>query len=144
MPAQVQSLAPPVLIVLLLLAHVSEPSRSGALGLADPMLRIHAIQGAGHRSPHAGEAVADVPGIVTAIRSDGFYLQDPQPDAGQTLFVIANHLVAKAGDDPLFGRHQPPVEATRASGCSKLKCYTTSSRRCWAWTDRPTSWCWAT
>jgi predicted extracellular nuclease len=32
---------------------------------------------------------------------------------GQTLFVIANHLIAKAGDDPLFGRHQPPVEVTK-------------------------------
>ena len=31
---------------------------------------------------------------------------------GQTLFIIANHLIAKVGDDPLFGHHQPPIFAT--------------------------------
>lgn len=50
-------------------------------------LRIHDIQGASHLSPHAGQAVTNVPGIVTAKRtgatdgSKGFYLQDPTPDA---------------------------------------------------------------
>ncbi|MBN2385539.1 MAG: sortase [Anaerolineales bacterium] len=28
---------------------------------------------------------------------------------GQTLFVIANHFNSKGGDDPLYGRYQPPV-----------------------------------
>jgi len=28
---------------------------------------------------------------------------------GRTVFVIANHLVAKLGDQPDYGRHQPPV-----------------------------------
>jgi hypothetical protein len=50
-------------------------------------LRIHDIQGASHLSPHVGETVTNVPGIVTAKRtatadgSKGFYLQDPSPDA---------------------------------------------------------------
>ena len=50
-------------------------------------LRIHDIQGASHLSPHATEAVTNVPGIVTAKRtaaadgSKGFYMQDPTPDA---------------------------------------------------------------
>ncbi len=44
-------------------------------------IRIHDIQGATHRSPLAGQTVSDVPGIVTAVRSNGFYLQDPSPDA---------------------------------------------------------------
>ncbi|MGH3412168.1 MAG: lamin tail domain-containing protein [Marmoricola sp.] len=33
---------------------------------------------------------------------------------GQTVFVIANHLSSKGGDDPLFGRYQPPVESSAA------------------------------
>jgi predicted extracellular nuclease len=31
---------------------------------------------------------------------------------GRTLFVIANHFNSKGGDDPLFGRQQPPVLAS--------------------------------
>jgi uncharacterized protein len=31
---------------------------------------------------------------------------------GRTLFVIANHFNSKGGDDPLFGRYQPPVRST--------------------------------
>lgn len=41
---------------------------------------IHEIQGAGHRSPLEGQRVTTT-GIVTALRSNGFYLQDPSPDA---------------------------------------------------------------
>ncbi|HKQ08912.1 MAG TPA: C25 family cysteine peptidase [Blastocatellia bacterium] len=44
-------------------------------------IRIHDIQGAGHTSPLVGTAVSGVPGIVTALVSNGFYLQDPTPDA---------------------------------------------------------------
>ncbi|MEJ1961515.1 MAG: endonuclease/exonuclease/phosphatase family protein [Gammaproteobacteria bacterium] len=43
--------------------------------------RIHDIQGAAHISPRNGQSVSAVPGIVTAVRSNGFYLQDPNPDA---------------------------------------------------------------
>lgn len=42
--------------------------------------RIHDIQGAAHLSPLNGAAVTNVPGIVTATRSNGFYMQDPVPD----------------------------------------------------------------
>jgi len=49
--------------------------------LSDDVLHVHAIQGAGHISPFNGQAVAAVPGIVTAVRSSGFYMQDPEPDA---------------------------------------------------------------
>jgi predicted extracellular nuclease len=31
---------------------------------------------------------------------------------GETVFVIANHFNSKGGDDPLFGRFQPPVRVT--------------------------------
>ena len=43
--------------------------------------RIWQIQGAQHRSPMVGMSVSNVPGIVTARASNGFYLQDPSPDA---------------------------------------------------------------
>lgn len=32
--------------------------------------------------------------------------------AGSTLFLVNLHLASKGGDDPLFGRRQPPVEAS--------------------------------
>ncbi|MGK5544705.1 endonuclease/exonuclease/phosphatase family protein [Streptomyces sp. URMC 127] len=47
-------------------------------------LRIHDIQGTTRVSPLAGRQVADVPGVVTAVRAfgsaRGFWLQDPHPD----------------------------------------------------------------
>ena len=43
--------------------------------------RIRDIQGAAHRSPKAGSSVTNVPGIVTAKRSNGFWFQDPIPDS---------------------------------------------------------------
>jgi predicted extracellular nuclease len=44
-------------------------------------LRIHDIQGAAHLSPLVGQTVTNIPGIVTAKASNGFYLQDPSPDS---------------------------------------------------------------
>jgi predicted extracellular nuclease len=41
---------------------------------------IHDIQGAAHTSPLSGQTPGNVPGIVTAKRSNGVYLQDPSPD----------------------------------------------------------------
>lgn len=43
--------------------------------------RIRTVQGAAHRSPLTGQAVAGVPGVVTAVSSTGFWMQDPAPDA---------------------------------------------------------------
>ncbi len=45
-----------------------------------PAVRIHTIQGAAHVSPLVGQTVSNVPGIVTAVRGNGFYMEDPQPD----------------------------------------------------------------
>ena len=42
---------------------------------------IRDIQSAAHISPLSGLAVSGVPGIVTALASNGFYLQDPTPDS---------------------------------------------------------------
>lgn len=43
-------------------------------------ISIHDIQGAGHISPLNGKEVKGIQGIVTAIRNDGFYIQENQPD----------------------------------------------------------------
>jgi hypothetical protein len=55
-------------------------------------LRIHDIQGAAHLSPHAGSLVSQVPGVVTAVATNGFWFQDPQPDGeaatSEGLFVF--------------------------------------------------------
>ena len=56
--------------------HTTRFTTVGATGL-----RIHDVQGASHLSPHEDDVVSRVPGIVTATRSTGFYLQDPSPDA---------------------------------------------------------------
>ena len=45
---------------------------------------------------------------------------------GQTLFVIANHFNSKGGDNPLFGRFQPPVlssEAQRLNQAAVVKTF---------------------
>lgn len=44
-------------------------------------IRIHDIQGAAHVSPLVSQSVVNVPGIVTALRSNGFYVEDPNPDS---------------------------------------------------------------
>ncbi len=54
----------------------SEPPPGGTEGLF-----IHDIQGATHTSPYDGERVVDVPGVVTVVASNRFYMQDPAPDA---------------------------------------------------------------
>jgi predicted extracellular nuclease len=56
--------------------------------------RIHDIQDTGHLSSFNGNAVSNVPGIVTALRSNGFYMEDWLPDAdpatSEGIFVFTN------------------------------------------------------
>jgi len=52
-----------------------------SFGTIAPPVAIHDIQGVAHISPKAGQTVGSVHGIVTAKRSNGFYMQDPNPDA---------------------------------------------------------------
>jgi predicted extracellular nuclease len=58
------------------------------------VVRVRQIQGAAHVSPLSGQAVSSVPGIVTARKSNGFYLQDPDPDnddaTAEALFVFTS------------------------------------------------------
>ena len=55
---------------------------------------IHDIQGAAHISPKNGQNVTNVQGIVTAKRLNGFYMQDPSPDAdpatSEAIFVFTS------------------------------------------------------
>jgi predicted extracellular nuclease len=46
-----------------------------------PPVKIRAIQGSEHISPRNGQLVGDVAGIVTGKASNGFWMQDPTPDA---------------------------------------------------------------
>lgn len=45
----------------------------------DDLIPIYTLQGAGHTSAYAGESVL-TQGVVTAIDSDGYYIQDPNGD----------------------------------------------------------------
>jgi predicted extracellular nuclease len=60
------------------------------------VVRIHDIQGSGHRSPLLGQTVTEAPGVVTALRGNGFWIQDPQPDAdeatSEAILVFLNAL----------------------------------------------------
>jgi predicted extracellular nuclease len=59
-----------------------------------PTRRIHEIQGAAHVSPLNNQLVGNVPGIVTAKLSNGYYMQDPSPDAdaatSEAIFVFTS------------------------------------------------------
>ena len=68
--------------------------------------KISEIQGASHTSPLENRPVYNVHGIVTAIRADGFYLQDPNPDddlaTSEGVFVHSGMVPGiKAGDEVL-------------------------------------------
>src|SRR5262247_2862819 len=68
-----------------------------------PSARIADIQGRGHISPLNGQTVSNVPGVVTALRSNGFYMQDPIPDndpgTSDGIFVFTNSAPTAAPGD---------------------------------------------
>ena len=85
-----------------------------------PPTLIHEIQGAGHLSPLSGQAVANVPGIVTARRSNGFYMQDPAPDAddatSEGIFVFTSVGAGRRASATRSGRrhgHRVPPRRQR-------------------------------
>jgi uncharacterized protein len=62
------------------------PQSSGGNTTGQPPVEglwIHDIQGRQHLSPYRGSFALAVPGVVTARRFNGFYFQDPQPDADE-------------------------------------------------------------
>lgn len=79
-------------------------------------LRIHSIQGATHVSPYDTAPVTAVPGVVTAVAAEGFYMQDPAPDdetaTSDGIFVATRGAPAvRVGDsvlvDGLVEEHRP-------------------------------------
>jgi hypothetical protein len=64
---------------------------------------IRDIQGSSHTSPLVGVPVTDVPGVVSAVGANGFYFQDPAPDAddatSEGLFVFTGSAPAVAPGD---------------------------------------------
>ncbi|MGH2556763.1 MAG: endonuclease/exonuclease/phosphatase family protein, partial [Actinomycetota bacterium] len=68
--------------------------------------RIRDIQAATHFSPLDDRAVADVPGIVVAVRGNGFWFQDPDPDAtnatSEGLFVFTGAAPTVAVGDSIL------------------------------------------
>lgn len=69
-----------LLIRAALIACLAVPGVAGAA----TQVRIATIQGHGLRSPLDGRRVHAVPGIVTAVARNGFYLQDPDGDGDST------------------------------------------------------------
>ena len=78
----------------------------GAVALADqPPVRIHEIQGASHVSPMV-DTLVSTQGIVTAKRANGFFVQDPEPDAdpatSEAIFVYTGSVPSVVvGDEVL-------------------------------------------
>ncbi len=101
---------------------------SWSFGTIAPPARIHDIQGASHISPKAGQNVADVPGIVTANRSNGFYMQDPNPDAddatseGIFVFTSSSPSSVNVGDAVQVSGH---VQEFRPGGMTSANLTTT-------------------
>ena len=76
------------------------PATSSAASANLDELRIRDIQGTAHVSPHLNDVVSDVSGVVTARRLNGFFFQDPSPDAdpatSEGLFVFTGSAPAAA------------------------------------------------
>ncbi|MBW4656307.1 MAG: endonuclease/exonuclease/phosphatase family protein [Kaiparowitsia implicata GSE-PSE-MK54-09C] len=84
-------------------------------------VRIFDIQGMAHRSPLEGQLVTAVPGIVTAVRGNGFYLQDADgddnPATSDAIFVFTGDApTVQVGDavevDGVVGEFRPGGQAS--------------------------------
>jgi uncharacterized protein len=84
--------------------------------------RIHDVQGHAHLSPLLKQIVTDVPGVVTVVRSDGFYLQDPEPDqndaTSEAVFVYTIQAPAVAVGDQVLVTGQVEEYRPGCSSCS--------------------------
>lgn len=113
--------------------------------------RIRDIQGSAHLSPLNGQAVRSVPGIVTAIASNGFYIQDPTPDTNDAtsegIFVFttnASILGARAVGEAVLvsgtvsefrpGGSANNLTITQISNSSSVQSLSVT-----AWTNAPTT-----
>ena len=62
-------------------AELRSSSASITLTVIGQRTAIHDIQGASHTSPLKGQTLTNIQGIVTAVRSNGFYLQERDADS---------------------------------------------------------------
>ncbi|MEU3979317.1 lamin tail domain-containing protein [Streptomyces sp. NPDC026672] len=93
-------------------------------------LRVHDIQGATRISPHNGENVTNVPGIVTGVRtsgSKGYWIQDPDADGdaatseGVFVYTGSANPTVKAGDSVLVsGRVSEYYPGGQSSGTQSV------------------------
>ncbi|MFJ1575498.1 endonuclease/exonuclease/phosphatase family protein [Streptomyces sp. NPDC088182] len=105
MPSSVpRTAAVPALVALAMASGLL--AGAGAPASASSGIRIHGIQGTGRISPLVGTPVAEVPGIVTGVRtsgSRGFWIQDPRPDGddatSEGVFVFTNSVPTVAVGD---------------------------------------------
>jgi predicted extracellular nuclease len=71
-----------------------------------PTSAIRDIQGTSHISTRNGIAVSNIPGIVTALKSNGFYMQDPSPDSdpatSEGIFVFTSSAPTVAVGDSVL------------------------------------------
>ncbi len=112
-------------------ALTTTPSPTATLGATTtptgtPMSsRIHDIQAAAHLSPLQGVRVSNVSGIVTALRGNGFYMQDPEPDAdertSEAIFVFTSSAPTVAiGDAVLVTGTVTEFRSGGSSGTTNL------------------------
>jgi predicted extracellular nuclease len=90
--------------------------------VALPLTPIHTIQGATHLSPLANSPVR-TSGIVTAVRSNGYNLQDPSPDADDStsegIFVFTSSIpTVRVGDAVEVSGRVSEFRPGCSSGCS--------------------------
>ena len=87
------------------LQNMPSPGTANNCGLA---LTIMQIQDSAHLSPYAGQLVSDVPGVVTALRNNGFYMQDASGDGNPVtsdgIFVFTNSTPTVSVGDALLVR----------------------------------------
>nr|MDZ8062739.1 SdiA-regulated domain-containing protein [Nostoc sp. EkiNYC01] len=88
-------------------ANYTLGTATATVAIADnDAIRIHDIQGTGHISALRGQTVSNVAGIVTAIASNGFYLQDPNPDSddrtSEGIFVFTSSAPTIAVGDSIL------------------------------------------
>lgn len=85
---------------------------------------IHKIQGANHFSPFQGEMVADVEGIVTVLRSDGFYMQttdvDDDPATSEGIFIETDGVPTVKVGDAVLVSGEVKEKAPGGSGTDNL------------------------
>ena len=89
---------------------------------------IHDLQGSAHVSPFNGQNVSNVNGIVTAKRSNGFYMQDPSPDGSDStsegifVFTSSSPSSVSVGDAVRVSGH---VQEFRPGGSASTNLSTT-------------------